>query len=127
MNSSKPGLPGHSQDLSLEFGFSPPSRRGWVPLAKAKKGSWHRNPEKPDWLHESEEDVYFHIPSKSLWREESIDSRAAAGEDMVFRPGSVHIEPISVEIAAAAPESIQAMYHHDGKTASEACPPNRRI
>lgn len=48
--------------------MDPPPRRGWR-AAKKKKSKWSYNPQAPDWLLEPIEGVYFHTPSKTLWRE----------------------------------------------------------
>lgn len=48
--------------------MDPPPRQGWQ-AAKKKKSKWSFNPQAPDWLFEPIEGVYFHTPSKTLWRE----------------------------------------------------------
>mmetsp|Transcript_173944 Transcript_173944/g.557571 ORF Transcript_173944/g.557571 Transcript_173944/m.557571 type:complete len:493 (+) Transcript_173944:77-1555(+) len=96
---SSPGLP-TVQECTTPF--SPPLRRGWVPL---QTGSWQQHPDKEHWLFKPQEGVYFHIPSDTLWRE---------SED-AFSGGSSSSK-VRIELAVGCgdiilPPSLQA--HHD--------------
>eukprot|EP00747_Dinoflagellata_sp_TGD_P171354 gnl/TRDRNA2_/TRDRNA2_205242_c0_seq1.p1 gnl/TRDRNA2_/TRDRNA2_205242_c0~~gnl/TRDRNA2_/TRDRNA2_205242_c0_seq1.p1 ORF type:complete len:555 (+),score=96.36 gnl/TRDRNA2_/TRDRNA2_205242_c0_seq1:35-1666(+) len=77
------GIPTGIPEDSAEFGFSPPVRRGWRPFGE---GAWQVNPEKPDWLYEPAEGVYFHVPSDTLWREEKHAGAGAAGDEVRVEP-----------------------------------------
>lgn len=71
--SSSAGLPCSCGDAQ-NVGFSPPARSGWVAFPKAGAGSWLQHPSGKNWLYQPTENVYFHCPSDTLWREEAPTS-----------------------------------------------------
>lgn len=89
------------------LGVSPPPDSGWVPRentqnsgaggsAEEVKADWFRNVERPEWIYHSSEDMYYHLPTSSLWERRVVECREPDVEGHTyFRVDAVHLQALS--------------------------------
>lgn len=87
-----------------ELGVTPPPASGWQdkPAPEGEqKSEWQVNPENRDWIYHTTDDMYFHLPSNSLWERremECCDPKAEA--HTYYRVDAVHLQALSMFAAA---------------------------
>lgn len=83
-----------------ELGVTPPPVSGWQDKAPAEgedKSEWQVNVENRDWIYHTTDDMYFHLPSNSLWERremECCDPKAEA--HTYYRVDAVHLQALSM-------------------------------
>lgn len=67
------------------FGVAPPPDTGWIPrdeketvrsgVSKEKDTAveWYRNISAPEWIYHTAEDMYYHLPTSSLWERRTVE------------------------------------------------------
>jgi len=91
-----------------QLGVTPPPAAGWVPREDweddrgivSPRGSgrkdWWANRASKDWIYHSNEDMYFHLPSNSLWeRREMRCCDPEASQHTFCRVDAVHLQALS--------------------------------
>lgn len=65
-----------------ELGVAPPPSKGWVPREEKVNSSrsgqddeteWYRNMNATEWIYHKPEDMYYHLPTSSLWEKRQVD------------------------------------------------------
>lgn len=89
------------------IGVRPPPDGGWVPRdgapkqnagegGSAEKPDWYRNVENAEWIYHTSEDMYYHLPTSSLWERRMVESRHPEVESHTyFRVDAVHLQALS--------------------------------
>jgi len=92
------------------LGVSPPPALGWVPRPdkdaekispssspeRSPHAEWWANPGSREWIYHSSEDMYFHLPTSSLWEKRDMDCcDPMATQHTFFRVDAVHLQALS--------------------------------
>jgi len=67
-----------------ELGVAPPPSKGWVPREEKVNSNrssqdeedgaeWYRNMNATEWIYHKTEDMYYHLPTSSLWEKRQVD------------------------------------------------------
>lgn len=101
-----------------ELGVTPPPPTGWVPREEAREekegerpsggrsqdaAEWWKNTLTSEWVYHATEDMYFHLPTSSLWEQRHVE--CADGEDAVdqvtyYRTDAMHLQALSMFASA---------------------------
>lgn len=97
-----PDSVGHTAALFCieDFGVSPPPPKGWIPRetvesSRTGDGSekvveWYRNVEAPEWIYHSVEDMYYHLPTSSLWERREVKCSDPSVESHTYFRADAH-------------------------------------
>eukprot|EP00928_Gymnodinium_smaydae_P042750 TRINITY_DN28753_c0_g1_i1.p1 TRINITY_DN28753_c0_g1~~TRINITY_DN28753_c0_g1_i1.p1 ORF type:complete len:410 (-),score=82.97 TRINITY_DN28753_c0_g1_i1:233-1462(-) len=131
-----PGAPRDSKQTAasfasiLELAVNPPPQVGWVPQ-KAKRDAngspsskapsdWWGNPKTDEWIYNSADHMYFHLPSSSLWERREVKCGDPNVETYTFfRVDAVHLQALSMFAtsldSALVPMAWKAWVHYTNK------------
>lgn len=84
------------------LGVNPPPARGWVPQGgeKSDGGSppaveWYGNLESAEWIYHKTDDLYFHLPTSSLWEKRPLECRDPSMPSYTYyRTDAMHLQAL---------------------------------
>lgn len=89
------------------LGVTPPPAKGWLEQDRTgskdnerspkRTSEWMGNPANPEWIYHKDKDMYFHMPSNTLWEKHKIDCydpKAMASPHTYVRVDAVHLQAL---------------------------------
>jgi len=79
-----------------QMGVRPPSAVGWAMQQETQSEGWLNSVPASEWIYHVADEVYFHLPSSSLWKRIEIDCQDPHAASHTFhRVDAVHVQALS--------------------------------